>query len=56
MEPKEKNKLPEKEKDVVDLSMGRREPENEDDREMLEDIKEIEDAGGIVEIPWDDGL
>ncbi len=41
------------EKILLDLSLGRREPQNDYEKEMLRQIKEIEAKGGIVEIPSD---
>ncbi|GAB1405988.1 MAG: hypothetical protein PHX54_11520 [Lentimicrobiaceae bacterium] len=36
------------------LSLGKRTPQNESEKQMLKEIKEIHDRGLIVDIPFND--
>lgn len=38
---------------VIDLSLGRREPANEDERRLLKQIKEGEAKGYMLDLPLD---
>jgi tRNA A-37 threonylcarbamoyl transferase component Bud32 len=47
----EKERKPLTEKDLVELTLGYRQPVTEDEKELAKEIKEIEAKGRIVEIP-----
>jgi hypothetical protein len=48
---KKKKDPPLDEKALVDLTLGKRPPKNESERELLKEIEEIKAKGYIVEIP-----
>ena len=41
------------EKEIIDLTLGKKEPETETEKELLKEIEEIKKKGRIVEIPKD---
>lgn len=38
---------------ILDIASGIRKPENEQDRRLLKQIKEIKDKGGMLNLPFD---
>jgi len=38
---------------ILDLSFGRRKPKNDDERQLLKEIKEIEARGQMLDLPFD---
>lgn len=50
---KQQQNKPLKEKDLLDLTMEKREPVTEAEKSLQKQIKEIKEKGRIVEIPKD---
>ena len=50
IEPKDTNSL---QQVILDLANGVREPENDEERELLEEIKEAEKMGYSLDLPFD---
>lgn len=46
-------KLPKDQRLIVDLALGSKEPENEFERELLAEIKEIEAKGNMIDLPFE---
>lgn len=38
---------------IIDLSLGRRKPKNDEERELLKQINDIKARGGSIELPLD---
>ena len=51
------NSIPERlegmQRTILDLSFGRRKPQNHDERQLLKEIKEIEARGQMLDLPFD---
>lgn len=51
------NSIPERlegmQRTILDLSFGRRKPRNDDERQLLKEIKEIEARGQMLDLPFD---
>lgn len=54
-EPEESNfeKLPENQRTIIDLTLGKRVPTNEYERNLLKQIQEMEAKGIMIDMPFD---
>ena len=50
---KKETALTKKEKDLIDLSLGKKKAETEHEKKLLKQIKEIKQKGSILYIPHD---
>jgi len=53
MNDKNNSSIGEMERLMLDLAFGKKQPENEFEKRLIEQMKQIEKEGGIVEIPYD---
>jgi hypothetical protein len=52
-QPPNDYKLPEDQRIIIDLALGAREPQNESERILLKEIKEIEAKGHMIDLPFE---